>query len=472
MDRDAAPKDGYLKVNLEGEAGRVDVNLPQPIPDINITGISTARPPPSPQQPPPTPAPQPAPPPAPATERRESPRRARSPSVRASSASDGMSARGFGIDDLVNPRKRRSPAPDRDDGRSGGHKGRRERERSRSVSSRSYASGRSSHHASRGKATRDAQKPSPGFATLKEEKLHILLALRRLKEEGVRGITDFDQDGDIEEMRIELRAFEDDETVRTGIQSCRTALVTFSTGLEVANTKYNPFDLDMRGFSESVFERIERYDGVFERLVRKWSKRASSMSPEMMLLMMFVGNAAAFCFTKSMMTPETASRVVADNPDVIKEMIDRRVKEEMARAKEEEARAREKDSFRFFDPPRPTRGSSPPPPAQKAEIGVPAAGKERRKRGPAPRGEPPRRRRDDASTSASSESDGSEWSRGGNKRRRYDSEPSVSSMDTVEESIATTGPRPTTVTAKATVKKVPIGKAGGGAKRKVVEIEI
>jgi hypothetical protein len=179
----------------------------------------------------------------------------------------------------------------------------------------------------------------------------------------VKGITDFDQDGDIEEMRIKLRAFEDDETVRTGIQSCRTALVTFSTGLEVANTKYNPFDLDMRGFSESVFERIKRYDGVFERLVRKWSKRASSMSSEMMLLMMFVGNAAAFCFTKSMMTPETASRVVADNPDVLKEMIDRRVKEEMARAKEDEARARDQGLFRFFDPPRPTRGSSPPPPA-------------------------------------------------------------------------------------------------------------
>jgi hypothetical protein len=240
--------------------------------------------------------------------------------------------------------------------------------------------------------------------------------------------------------------------------------VTFFTGLEVANTKYNPFDLDMRGFSESIFERIERYDGVFERLVRKWSKRASSMSPEMMLVMMFVGNAAAFCFTKSMMTPETASRVVADNPDVLKDLIDRRVKEEMARAKEEEAGKRQTDSLRFFDPPQPTRGDAPAPPPQKAEIRVPEAGRSTRHGG---RG----KRRPSYCTSGSA-SASSDWSDGGEKRKRYDSERSVSSMETVEESVATTVPRPTTVTAKATVKKVAVGKAGAGARKKVVEIEL
>ncbi|GAQ92156.1 hypothetical protein KFL_009350025 [Klebsormidium nitens] len=419
MDQGVGAKDGYLKVNLEGEAGRVDVNLPQPLPDISITGIATSReaPPPAPvPSPAPAPAPAPAPsppPPQPASpaRRRESPRRTRSPSVRASSGSEGA----FGIDDLVNPRKRRSPAPDRefDDGRRR-HKDRR-RERSPSVASRSVDSVRSSH-GGRKEKTRGAHKPSPGFATLKEEKLHILLALRRMKEEGVRGITDFDPDSDIEEMRIELRAFEDDETVRTGIQSCRTALVTFSTGLEVANTKYNPFDLDMRGFSESVFERIER--------------------------------------------------VVADNPDVLKDLIDRRVKEEMARAKEEEARQRQTDSLRFFDPPQPTRGDAPAPPPQKAEIGVPEAGRSTRHVG---RG----KRRPKYSTSGSgSASASSDWSDGGEKRKRYDSERSVSSMETVEESVATTTPRPTTVTAKATVKKVPVGKAGAGARKKVVEIDL
>ena len=45
-------------------------------------------------------------------------------------------------------------------------------------------------------------------------------------------------------------------------------------------------------------------------------------------------------------------------------------------------------------------------------------------------------------------------------------------METVEESVATTVPRPTTVTAKATVKKVPVGKKGAGAGKKVVEIEL
>lgn len=237
----------------------------------------------------------------------------------------------------------------------------------------------------------------------------------------------------------------------------------------------------MRGFSESVFERIERYDGVFERLVRKWSKRASSMSPEMMLVMMFVGNAAAFCFTKSMMTPETASRVVADNPDVLKDLIDRRVREELVRARQDEDRKRETEPRRFFDPPRPTRGDAPVPPPQKAEIGVPAAGDEGRGKLGRRGGRGTRRGTllgksrcdDDSGTSTGSGSSfSSEWSDEAEKRKRYDSERSVTSMDTIEESVATTTPRLKTVTAKATVKKVPVGKAGAGVKKKVVEIEL
>jgi hypothetical protein len=179
-----------------------------------------------------------------------------------------------------------------------------------------------------------ALKPFPGYATLKEEKLHILLALRRMKEDDVKGITGFDMESDLEEMRIELKAFQQDETIKNDIQFCRSTLVTFAAGLEITNAKFNPFDLDMQGFSGSLLERIERYDGVFKRLTRKYSRKASAMSPEMQLLTMFVGNAFTFCFTKAMMKVVTPSmtKIAEDNLEMVQKMMEGIMKEQMAKS--------------------------------------------------------------------------------------------------------------------------------------------
>lgn len=209
-------------------------------------------------------------------------------------------------------------------------------------------------------------KPSSGFSTLKEEKLHILLALRRMKADGVQGISDLTVDSDVEEMRMELKAFEQDETIRTGIMTCRSAIVTFAAGLEVANTRFNPFDLDMNGFSESLFEKIERYDGVFERLVRKYSRRALNVSPEMQLMMMFAGNAFTFCFTKSMMKSMQPSmtKIAEENPEMVQKMMEGIMREQMAKGQTPTfVAAAAQAQPDFMNPPMSTRG-----PIQEAEM--------------------------------------------------------------------------------------------------------
>jgi uncharacterized membrane protein YgcG len=210
-------------------------------------------------------------------------------------------------------------------------------------------------------------KPSPGFNTLKEEKLHFLLALKRMKADGVEGITEYTVESDLEEMRMELKAFEQDETIRTGIMTCRSAIVTFAAWMEVANTRFNPFDLDINGFSESLFEKIERYDGVFKRLVRKYSRRAANVSPEMQLMMMFVGNAFTFCFTKSMMKSMQPSmtKIAEENPEMVKKMMEGILREQMAKGQAPSFAAAEggQEAPDFMQPPMSTRG-----PVQQAEV--------------------------------------------------------------------------------------------------------
>lgn len=144
-----------------------------------------------------------------------------------------------------------------------------------------------------------------------------------MKADGVEKFSDFTTDLDIEEMRMELRTLQEDQTLSNGIESCRTALITVTTGLEIMNKKNNPFDLDQDGWSQSIFEGIERYDAVLEKLVKKYSKRVSAISPEIQLMLMLCGSAASFCFTKSMLkaAQPTMTKIAEENPELVRKMM-------------------------------------------------------------------------------------------------------------------------------------------------------
>lgn len=144
-----------------------------------------------------------------------------------------------------------------------------------------------------------------------------------MKAEGVAEVSDYTIDSDIEEMRMELRTLQEDQMMTNGIESCRTALNTVTTGLEIMNKKYNPFDLDLDGWSQSIFKSIERYDTVLERLVKKYGKRVSAISSEIQLMLMLCGSAASFCFTKSMMkaAQPTMTRIAEENPELVRKMM-------------------------------------------------------------------------------------------------------------------------------------------------------
>jgi hypothetical protein len=144
-----------------------------------------------------------------------------------------------------------------------------------------------------------------------------------MKAEGVEDISDFTTESDIEEMRMELRTLREDQMTTNGIETCRTALISVTTGVEILNKKYNPFDLDLDGWSQSIFESIERYDMVLEKLVKKYSKRVAAISPELQLMLMLCGSAASFCFTKTMLkaAQPTMTKIAEENPELVRKMM-------------------------------------------------------------------------------------------------------------------------------------------------------
>ena len=53
-------------------------------------------------------------------------------------------------------------------------------------------------------------------------------------------------------------------------------LMAFVSGLEFLNNRFDPFDLKLDGWAESVNENLEEYDDVFGELHQKYGSKAKN----------------------------------------------------------------------------------------------------------------------------------------------------------------------------------------------------
>jgi hypothetical protein len=94
------------------------------------------------------------------------------------------------------------------------------------------------------------------------------------------------------------------------------------TGAEFLNGKFNPFDWELDGWSESVHENIEDFDEVFEELYDKYKNRGA-MPPEAKLLMSLVGSGFMFhmsnSFFRSKVTNMDPNDIFRNNPQLAKQ---------------------------------------------------------------------------------------------------------------------------------------------------------
>ncbi|CAN0470182.1 unnamed protein product, partial [Phaeothamnion confervicola] len=69
-------------------------------------------------------------------------------------------------------------------------------------------------------------------------------------------------------------------------------LVSITAFVEMANKRFDPFSLQLDGFSKSILMSIGEFDDIFEQLHHKYSGR-SKMPPELSLVFAF-SSAAVF----------------------------------------------------------------------------------------------------------------------------------------------------------------------------------
>ncbi len=153
------------------------------------------------------------------------------------------------------------------------------------------------------------------------EKKEILYQFDRLKSKGVKVPYDFNMNSNIHEMRSSYERIKREKEIDASIRFQRKMMMGFVTGCEFLNTRYNPFSVELDGWSEQVHESVDDYDDIFEELHDKYKDSGSNMAPELRLLISLGGSAFMFHLTKKMFSNSQLPKVeevLQRNPDLMK----------------------------------------------------------------------------------------------------------------------------------------------------------
>jgi hypothetical protein len=154
------------------------------------------------------------------------------------------------------------------------------------------------------------------------EKREILYQLERLESKGYKLPRKFSVQSDLEEMRAEFHRVLREKEVDASVRFQRKMLMAFVTGIEFLNTRFDPFEVKLDGWSEQVHESINDYDDIFEELHDKYKGAGKKMAPELRLLMSLSGSAFMFHLTNSMFKKSPlpgVEEVLRANPDLMKQ---------------------------------------------------------------------------------------------------------------------------------------------------------
>lgn len=165
--------------------------------------------------------------------------------------------------------------------------------------------------------------PSEGYTSIDDEKADLLNKLARLEKKGFTVNKNLNAYSDITQIRTEYKRIVYSIEAEQSIKFSRRMLIACVTGVEFLNKRYNPFDIMLEGWSESVMENVDDYDGVFEELYVKYRNKMH-VAPEIKLIMMLGGSGMMFHLTHSMFKAAMPNMndVMKQNPDLVKNMME------------------------------------------------------------------------------------------------------------------------------------------------------
>ena len=160
----------------------------------------------------------------------------------------------------------------------------------------------------------------PSEEEINNKKRNLLYQFDRLEKKGVKLPRKYNINSDLDEMQSDYDRIMNDRSADASIKFQRKVLIATVTGIEFMNTKFDPINARLDGWSENVHESVDDYDDVFEELHQKY-KGDSKMAPELRLLMSLAGSAFMFHLTNTMFKSSLPGLddVMKQNPDLMKQ---------------------------------------------------------------------------------------------------------------------------------------------------------
>lgn len=155
-----------------------------------------------------------------------------------------------------------------------------------------------------------------------DRKMELLYELDRMERKGVRLPKKLNMTHSLQEIKAEYDRVKEDRNIDNSIKFQREMLMTCVRVVEFLNTKFDPFDFQLQGWSNSIHDGITSYDDVFEEMYHKYKGKAQ-IAPEIKLLFMVGGSAVMFHMINAMVKSSTLpgiDQVLKANPDIVRQV--------------------------------------------------------------------------------------------------------------------------------------------------------
>ena len=163
------------------------------------------------------------------------------------------------------------------------------------------------------------EKPLTKEETLKK-KFEILRKLEEIERKGAILSKKYSMESDLDEMLGEYEMITSEKEKSNSVKFQGKVLMAVVTGLEFLNNKFDPFDVKLDGWAESVNENVDDYSDIFGELHEKYQSKAK-MAPELKLLFQLGGSAIMLHMTNTMFKSSLPGMddIMKQNPELMQQ---------------------------------------------------------------------------------------------------------------------------------------------------------
>ena len=154
---------------------------------------------------------------------------------------------------------------------------------------------------------------------LLREKFKYLRKLEALEKKGVELSKKYNMDSPLQEMQGEYETIMEEKTKQNSVKFQGNMMMAVINGLEFLNSKFDPFDIQLDGWSSQIEENLSDYDDIFGELHEKYKSKAS-MAPELKLLFQLGGSGMMVHMSNTMFKSAMPGMddILRQNPDLMR----------------------------------------------------------------------------------------------------------------------------------------------------------